>query len=66
MYTRSQTKQPRGYGKIAKRYVISLKFNDLQPPVDRLKSLIGRVQPPKTVNYSCKHKGMHLNQEEPK
>ncbi len=29
-------------------------FNDLQPPVDRLKSLVGRVQLPKTVNYRCK------------
>ena len=38
----------------------------LQPPVDRLKSLIGSVQPVKTVNYSCKRKGKHLNQEEMK
>lgn len=29
-------------------------FSDLQLPVDRLKSLIGRVQPSETVDYRCK------------
>ena len=31
-----------------------INFNDLQLPVDRLKSLIGRVQPSETVDYRCK------------
>ena len=45
-------------------YTVAPGSGTTQLPVDRLKSLIGRVQPVKTVNYSCKQQGKHLNQEE--